>query len=95
MHMLMQPRPRPRVAMLGGVLDVEGEEVSPFKYEPVADTIGPISDVPARPSPNVGQSALACEGVGHARQPHDEGQATFNCRCPGMNGREKDDKGRL
>jgi hypothetical protein len=86
---------RPRVTMLGGVLDVESEEVSPFIYEPVADTIGPISDVPAGPSPNVRQSALACEGVGHTRQPHDEGQATFYCRCPGRNGTERDDKGRL
>ena len=81
--------------MLGGVLDVEGEEVSPFPEEPVADTIGPISDVSTRPSLNVGQNALACEGVGHGRQPHDEGQAPFYCRYPGKNGTEGEGKGRV
>ena len=86
---------RPRVALLGGILDVEGEEVSPLMYEPIADAIGPIGDVTPCPSPDVGQRALARERVGHARQKHDEGQAAFNSRSPGRNGTRWYSKGRL
>jgi hypothetical protein len=79
----------PCVAMLRGVLDVEGQEVPPLVDKPTADVVCPVRNITTCPAPNVFHRSLTSMGVGHATEKHDESQTPFNGGGPGGNVRGK------